>query len=151
MEETKTKKTKSKNKGQKVVETKFGIVFQNMNALQKRSLNEFLFAVTDPSPRQYIPKQGGNEFNISRKLPEYDAKSDHLWIREVVIRKNLESGKWEVGEIGTNQGRFGTSTEQTRRIDQQQVLNLIKHLKEDVFEEDLKAFLENEPKENVND
>lgn len=144
-----TKGRKSQNK--KIIETKFGIVFQNLDSTQKRSLNELLFASTDPSPRQYISGQTSNEPKITRKLPDYEAKSDHLWIHELLIKKNLTSGQWEVSSIDTNKGKFGTSLEQTKRINQQQVLNLVKHLKEDVFEEDLKAFLENETKESTND
>jgi len=141
------KETKKGRKKKDVVETKFGIVFKNMNPLQKRSLNELLFATTDPSPRQYISQQSTPGQEIQRRLPDFEPKSDHLWIREITLRKNLESGTWEIGFIETNQGKFGTSLEQTSRIDQKQVASLVRHLREDVFEEDLKTFLENEKKD----
>jgi hypothetical protein len=73
-----------------------------------------------------------------------EIKTDHILIKEINLVKNMSIGDWEVGYIDTNHGKFGTGKEQTAKINQKLVQSFVIYLRDHVFEEDLKAFLEQE-------
>lgn len=131
----------SKNKT-KVVETKFATVIKDMKSDQRKVLDQLLFSATEPSVNPSLPESVLSPPR-GRQLPQNNIKKDHLLIKGIKINKNMTSGEWEVSLVETNKGNFGTGQEQTKRIDQKQVRALVSHLK-NVFEEDLKAFLEEE-------
>ena len=143
MEENIKKPRKSKKDS--IIKTPFGLVYKNSSSEEKAALNQILFSATDPSEHGHLPKSVFQDnLTQGRQLPRNDIKADHLFIRGINLTKNLSTGNWEISLVETNQGRFAVSEEQNNRIDQQEIRKVVNHLKAEVFEEDLKAFLEGE-------
>ena len=133
----KRQKRKKKN-NQKVVETKAGLVIENMDSDQKKVLNNLLFAATDPSKNTPLP--GSVLGAQGRALPNNDIKKDHLLIKGINLSKDPQTGTWEISSIDTNHGQFGTGEKQTERINQTLVRNFVAYIK-NIFENDIREFI----------
>jgi hypothetical protein len=145
MEEEAKKKKKKTKKGPNVVKTPFGLVYKNMSSEQRQIMSQLLFSATDPSQHGHLPQSIFHDGPTQgRQLPKYDIKDDHLFIKGINLTKSLVTGKWEISLVDTNQGQFLVSEEQNSRINQQELGKIVNHLRTEVFEEDLKAFLQNE-------
>ena len=116
----------------RVVKTKFGTIIQDLSGEQKKVLSGLLFSATEASEH-------------SRQIPTNDIKTDHLLVKGINLTKNAYTGNWEVGMIITNHGNFGTGDEQTSRINQNLIRNLVGYLKS-VFEEDITEYIKKETK-----
>jgi hypothetical protein len=137
-------KVENKKSKKKIVKTKFATVIQDLDRSQKKALDQLLFSATaptfSPTPDSVLGSQG-------RQLPQIDPKTDHLFIKSFSLKKNLSSGLWEVNKIETNQGSFGTSSDQTSKLDIQMIQAFVAHLKE-VLEPEVLAFLQSEKEDN---
>lgn len=143
------KKRRKKKKPEGVVETPFGAVVPNppkmgtmLSTGQRKALDQLLVSGTDESrsgPLPSGPTQG-------RALPRNETKADHLLIKEICLTKNMQNGEWEVGHIDTNQGKFGTSQEQTDSINQKLIRSMVHYLKS-IIEPSLEAFIDEEENE----
>lgn len=133
------KKRKPKNK-RSVVETPFGTVIKNLSSNQRKVLDQLLLSATDSSRAGPVPGQAPTQ---GYALPQHDTKKDHLLIKEICLKKNMQSGEWEIGHIDTNQGKFGTSQEQTDAINQTLIRSVVHYLKS-IIEPSLEAFIEEE-------
>jgi hypothetical protein len=146
----KEKRGRGRPKGSKkkpmVVNTKFGAVVENLNSTQRKFLNQYLFSATDSSSAGIIPDSvfmSKEEIRQGRQVPQNDIKKNHLLLKSIVVSKNMTTGDWEVSCIDTNQGKFGTSTQQTEKLDQKLVRSFVTHLRE-AFEEDLIEYIKDE-------
>lgn len=138
------KKTTEKKSSKKIVNTNFGTVLENQSADQKKVLQNLIFAATAPSENSKIADSAlGIQPTNGRTLPKNDIKIDHLLIKGISLAKNMQSGDWEISEITTNQGSFGTSKDQNERLNQKLLRYLAGYLKQ-TFEGDIKAFLHSE-------
>lgn len=134
----------SKNKGgRQVIQTKFGTVIESLSSSQKKMLDQLMFTATDPSTNGHLPDSVFQGVRQGRALPQNDIKKDHVLIKGLHLTKNMNTGDWEVSMIETNHGKFGTSAEQTAKINQKIVRALISYMK-NVFEKDLQSFIEKE-------
>ena len=109
---------------------------------KRTELNDMIISSLVPSEPSPIPKSAIlNKIVYGEEaLPQNDIKKDHLLIKQVNISKNMITGSWEVSRIETNHGPFGTSEQQTKKIDQQLIRQLISQLKQ-VMEQDIKDFI----------
>lgn len=139
-------KAKSEDPNSRVLKTSFGVVIKNMSSKQKKVLDQLVFSTTPNPGTGYIPSSvlQSTEIKQGRQLPQNDIKKDHLLIRGLELVKNMATGSWEVAVIDTNHGKFGTGEEQTKKINQAIIRAFVTYLKDQVLEDDLKAFIEGE-------
>jgi hypothetical protein len=140
------KGSKNKSKSQAIVKTKFGTIIPNLPPYQRKALGNLLFAGSAPNTVGKLPNSifQADGLNAGRQLPQNDVKSDHLLFKEVHLVKNITTGDWEVESVTTNQGKFETGVEQTKKINQALVRAFVTYLRQHVFENDIKTFLEQE-------
>jgi len=142
-------KNKNKIKSEpKIVQTKFGTVIPNLPPQQRKALDKLLLAGTAPSVSGRLPNSifqaPEAALNAGRQIPQNDVKKDHILFKGINLSKNITTGNWEVESVTTNHGKFETGEEQTKKINQALVRAFVTYLRESIFEEDIKAFLEQE-------
>ena len=143
------KRQKRNKKSNKEVAAEFSKVMGEMGGDQKKVLNNLLFSATRPSAQNpIVPKtilNMGSEDSQPRSLPETEVKNDHLLVKGINLCKNSQTGEWEVSQVETNHGSFGTGMDQNEQINQTLVRGFVKYLK-NIFEDDIQTFINDEKK-----
>jgi len=118
--------------------TKFGLVVKKQGGTDNKKSAPSVLVNNSILPNRFFKGENPTAADLQK-----ENKMTNLLIKEIVISKNMKSGDWEVKSIDTNHGKFGTGPNQTEKIDQQLVREIVKHLKE-AFQQDVEEFIEGE-------
>jgi len=137
-----SQKSASKEK-KSLVNADLKSILNSFEVKKKKQIKEMVESSLTPSEPSRLPRKFTIDQDIHQDNIIQEVKSDHLLIKQIVLTKNMMTGNWEVEKVDTNHGVFGTSEQQTEKIEQQLVRQLVNQLKQ-AMEQDIKDFIEKE-------
>jgi len=109
--------------------------------INKKKISKIAKAIADKK----VSQQSINQIVSAAQTPTLvgDKMDEHLFIKEINLKKNIKTGDWEIVHVGSNKGKFQLSFEQNQKISKKLMHILVTHLRT-TFEDDIKQFLNEE-------